>query len=258
LNLNNSLLLILLQEFQENKSPPRITERNFRIFHGDYDSVTEDESSQPKSTKRSLKLQLLSSSTTDQCLYQSGSFSSADTVIEEQWTESTMTSISLLRITNDTFDNPPFLGSSYGKDVTKLSFEGPCTPKAILMALEYFTAVHTLEFASGFFIHEDFDPEELETFPVPRMEFSRIKSLSVNYDSERHDKMNEAEQKQMHLRIISLLNFFSGGLKALDYCNLSVPDASELDDNLNSFITANGSRKGITDYANNQVSYLQV
>jgi len=248
------LLLILLQEFQGKKSPPRITERNFRIFHSDYDSVTEDESPQPKSTKRSLKLQLLSSSTTDQCLYQSGSFSSADTVFEEQWTESTLTSISLLRITSSTFDNPPFFDSSYGKDVTKLSFEGPCTPKAVSMALEYFSAVHTLEFASGFFIHEDFDPEEVETFPVPRMEFPRIKSLSVNYDSERYDKMKEEKREQMHLRLICILNVFSGGLKALDYCNLSVPNTSELDDNLNSFIIANGSRKGITDYANNQVS----
>jgi len=53
------------------------------------------------------------------------------------------------------------------------------------------------------------------------MEFPGIKSLSVNYDPERYDKMTEKEQTRMHLRILSLLNVFSGELlQALDYCSL--------------------------------------
>jgi len=208
---------------------------------------------------KSLRLQLLSSSSSqNQCLYQSGSFSVSDTILEEQWTESTLTSISLLRITNESFNNPQFLDPSYGRDTTKLSFEGPCSLKGLSKALETFPAIHTLEFGTGFFISEDFDPDEFSSLQVPRiMELPRVKSLTVNYDPERYDQLKEKEQTQMHLRIISLLDFFSGRLKALDYCSLSLPNNSELETHLTTFIIDNNSKgEKSVDYANNQVSEL--
>jgi len=79
-------------------------------------------------------------------------------------------------------------------------------------------AINTLDFGTEFFIFEDFDQEIHLNFPP--MKFSGIKSLSVNYDPERYDKMEEKEQTRMHLRILSLLNVLSGGLlQALDYCS---------------------------------------
>jgi len=87
------------------------------------------------------------------------------------------------------------------------------------------------------------------------MELPRIKSLIVNYDVEWSDKMEEKEQTQMHLRIISLLNFFSGGLQALDYCSLALPNSSELERTLNTFIIDNnGKGEKWVDYGNKQVS----
>jgi len=210
---------------------------------------------------KSLRLQLHSSSSSqDQCLYQSGSFSLSDTILEEHWTESTLTSISLVRITSGSFDNPPFLDPSYERDTTKLSFEGPCSFKALERALATFPGIHTLEFGTGFFIcDDDYDPDEFgSNDPVPRiMELPRIKSLTVNYDPERYDQLKEKEQKQMHLRIISLLNFFSGGLKALDYCSLALPNTTELESHLNTFIIANnGKGEKWVDYARKQVSSI--
>jgi len=69
----------------------------------------------------------------------------------------------------------------------------------------------------------------------------------------------------MSLRILSLINVLSGGLKALDYCSLSLPIKYDMDSYLNTFIIANnandkyGSSKGIKslDWANNQVSELK-
>jgi len=254
-------LLIWLQVFvRENRTPPRITERRFRIFLNDHDD-TEDESPQSKSLKNSLKFQLLSSSSIeDQCLYQSGSFSSADTVIEEQWTESTMTSISLLRITSSTFDKPPFLDPSYGQDIAKLSFEGPCCPKDIYKALKYFPGISSLEFSHGFFSHEDYDNDELTSrAPAPLEVLQEIKSLTMTCDSKKYFALEETQQKQMNLRILSLIeNVLGSGLSALDYCNLSFPNAPDLERHLTPFIFANNANKGEkrVDYTNNQVSEL--
>jgi len=119
--------------------------------------------------------------------------------------------------------------------------------------VETFPTIHTLEFGNGFFIRDAFDQEQ--QLDVPRMELPRIRSLTVNYDLERYDKMKETEQKQMHLRITSLLHFLSGGLTALDYCSLSLPYTSELDSHLTKFISANNSKgEKWVDYANKQVN----
>jgi len=187
-------------------------------------------------------------------VYQSESFSSSDTIIEEHWTESTLSAITLLQITNESFDKHPFRDPTYGKEVSKCIFEGPCSFKALARALETFPAA-TLEFGTGFFICDDLHHEEKLDVP-PMMELPRIKSLIVNYDVERYDKMNEAEQKQMQSRIITLLNFFTGRLKALDYVSLSIPNTTELESQLNTFIIANnGKGEKSVHYGKKQVSY---
>jgi len=118
--------------------------------------------------------------------------------------------------------------------------------------LETFPAA-TLEFGTGFFICDDFDQEEELEFPTT-MKLPRIKSFTVNYDPERYDKLKEKEQTQMHLRIIYLLDFFSGGLKAMDNCSLSLPNSSELESHLNTFIIDNnGKGEKWVNYAKKQV-----
>jgi len=242
-----------LQVVPGRKTPPRITERRFRIFQNVYE--TEDDSPLPKSKEKSLKLQLMSSSSKEQYVYHSESISSSDTILEEHWTESsTLSAITLLRITSVTFDKHPFIDPSYGKDTTKLSFEGPCSFKALSKALEYFPGIHTLEFGTGFFITQDFDREEELDVPTI-MELPRIKSLSVNVDVERYDKMEEIEKTRVHLKIISLLDSFNGRLKALDYCNLSIPNTSEVESHLTAFIIGNNSKgEKWVDYAKKQVT----
>jgi len=184
-------------------------------------------------------------------VYQSGSFSLSDTIIEEQWTDSTLSAITLVRITNESFDNLPFRDPSYGKDITKLTFECPCSFRALSKALKSFPAIQTLEFGTGFFICEDFDQEQ--HLNVPK-EFPRIKSLIVNYDPERYDQLIEKEQTRMHLRILSHLDFFSGRLQALDYCSLTLPNTPELESRLTSFIIAgNGKGEKWVNYGNKQV-----
>jgi len=76
----------------------------------------------------------------------------------------------------------------------------------------------------------------------------------VNYDPERYDKMTEKEQTRKHLRIISLLNVFSGGLQDLDHCSLALPNTTELESHLNTFIIANnGKGEKWVDYGKKQV-----
>jgi len=61
----------------------------------------------------------------------------------------------------------------------------------------------------------------------------------------------------MHLRILSLLNVFSGGLKGLDHCSLTLPNTPELESHLTTFIIDNnGKGEKWVDYAKNQVSEL--
>jgi len=193
-------------------------------------------------------------SSQEQYVYQSGSLSASDTIIEEQWTESsTLSALTLVRITDESFDNLPFRDPSYGKDITKLTLECPCPFQAVSKALEIFSAIHTLEFGTGFFICEDFGPQQHLNIPI--LEFLRIKSLIVNYDPERYAKMNEVERKQMHLRMISLLKFFSGGLQALDLCSLSIPCTIQLESRLKKFSFANGlRRKGKIHYTGKMAS----
>jgi len=247
--------LLYFQVISDKRSK-RITERRLRIFPAnDDDDDTEDESPvQPKSTP-SFKLESFSSSKA----YLSGSSSLSDTVIEEHWTQSTLSAIRLFRIPNTAFASHPFLDPSYGSDVTKLTFEGPCSPKVISTALEHFPAIHTLQFASGFFLNQNVcDQNDLSSgFGVSAIELPKVKSLTINVDVKKYAKLEDVQQKQMDLRILSLLQFASEGLKALNYCSLSLPNTPEVDTHLNILI-AKCSTKGTkwTDYANKQVSHL--
>jgi len=61
----------------------------------------------------------------------------------------------------------------------------------------------------------------------------------------------------MHLRIISLLNVFNGGLNVFDYCSLALPNTTDLESHLNTFIIDNnGKGERWVDYGRKQVSEL--
>jgi len=231
-------------------------EHRLRVFHVD---DTEDHQcpDQPKnSSKKCFKLESLSSSKAQL------SFALSDTIIEEHWTETTLTSISLLRITSDSFEiHPLLIDPSHGEDITKISFEGPCSPKAISKALEYFhcnfPAIESIEFASGFFTQEDFyDQDDLSSSSPTAMHFSpTFKSLTVNCDVQKYFELDEFKQNLVHLRIVSFLNFASKGLtKNLTFCSLSLPNTSKLDQAVTTFIE-NSAGKGEkqVDYANAEV-----
>jgi len=242
------------------KAPPRITEHRLRVFHvDDNDDDTEDHESPTdelkKFPKKCFKLESLSSSRAHL------SFPlSSDTIIEEHWTGSnTLTSISLLRVTSSSFDNHPFLiDPSYGDDITKISFEGPCSPKAVSRTLEnfyrIFPAVESLEFAPGFFTHEDFhDQDDISPVLCHCFTFT-FKSLRVDVDVQKYLQLEESQQKTMELRILSLLNVASEGMKTLSTVDLSLPNTPEVDKALNTFI-GNSSNKGVkmVDYDNAEV-----
>jgi len=164
--------------------------------------------------------------------YLSGiAFLSDDTIIEEHWSSQSnstlLTALRLLRIKRDTFEHHPFLNDiSYGKHVTKLSFDGPCSPTAVLKALENFPAIDTLEFGPEFFIHEDFDRDEMLNVPWTK-EFPGIKSLTVNVDAKKYFELTETEKALMDWRIILCLN--SDSFQHLNHCSLSLPNTPSRD-----------------------------
>jgi len=163
-----------------------------------------------------------------------------------------------LRISNASFSTLPcFLDFSYGNDVTKLSFEGPCSPKTISRALETLPAIETLEFNNGFFIHQDFHDEDELPSSSPEVltpkDFPRIKSLRVNCDIEKYLEMEEFQQKTLDLRIVSLLDLASEGMTTLTSCSLSLPNTSKIDNHLKTFIEKSlGKGERTVDYANNE------
>jgi len=240
-----------------NTSSPRITEHRLRVFHvhdNDDDDNDDEEYStdEPKKVpKKCFKLESLSSSKAHLSLSLS-----SDTIIEEHWTGSnTLTSISLLRVTSSSFEHHPFLSDpSYGEDITKISFEGPCSPKAVSRTLETFPGVESLEFAPGFFTHQDFHDQD-DISPVPYHCFTlTFKSLRVDVDVQNYLGLEESRQKTMELRILSLLNVASGGMTTLSTVSLSLPNTPEVDKALNTFI-GNSFNKGvkIIDYDNAEV-----
>jgi len=197
-------------------------ERRLRIFQPDNNNdVHKSKSTCSKNVF--FKIKSLSSSKA----YLSGSSSLSATIIEESWTESSLTSINLLRITSASFEHHPFLDPSYGKDVSKLSFGGPCSPKAISKALETFPAIQSLEFGPGFFIHEDFDRDEMLNVPQTK-EFPGIKSLTVNVDAKKYFKLKETKKPAMNTRIMCCLNIMSG-FQHLSHCSLSLPNTPHFD-----------------------------
>jgi len=233
------------------------TEIRLRIFHAADDTFTADESpvQQQQSTNNNndtgniFSLESLSSSAATL----TGSAALSSTIIEEEWTPTAFTAIHLLRITSASFEYHPFLDPSYGKNVTKLSFGGPCCTEVIYKALETFPAVTTLEFGPGYFMNgDDFDEDHLspKTFP-------RINSLSVNCDAHKYFKLEETDQEIIHLKITCLLYgfFVVDGWKSLDYVSLSLPNTDEIE----TFLNLEGEdflRRGVAwvDATNRQVS----
>jgi len=234
------------------------TEHRLRILHTDNSHDVQESS---KSTvSRAFKLKSVSSSTAH---YSGTSSSLSDTVIEEHWTQSTLTSISLLRITSSSFKHHPFLTDpSYGKDVTQLTFEGPCSPNAISRALETFPGVQSLEFAPGFFIYEDFGSDcKLPYYhPEHRKAFPRIKSLTIKCDVKKYFKMTSEDKtsSMINFRIVSLLKVAIDGFKHLNHCSVTLPNnIAKVDENLDILI-GNGPCEGQkwTEDANNVVCVL--
>jgi len=231
------------------------TERRLRIFHTG-DNNGRGRGNLEESNDDFFRLESLSSSNA----YLSGtSVSLSATIIEECWTESnTLTAIRLLRISNPSFDNHPFLDPSYGREVSKLSFEGPCSSKTISKALETFPAIQTLELGPEFFLPEDFHDQDdlISSCPVipPGKDFPRIKSLSMNCDVHKYLELEVLQQKQLDLRIISLLDLASEGMKTLTFCSLSLPNTPKIDSHLKTSIE-NSLRKGekTVDYENKEV-----
>jgi len=219
----------------------KTVERRLRILQPDNNDVHEPN---PNTTRNisSFKVTSLSSSKA----YLSGSSPLSATIIEETWAEATLTSISLLRTSSASFEHRPFLDPSYGKDVTKLTFEGPCSPKAVSKALETFPAIQSLEFGAGFFIHEDVDIDLEEVLKSKR--YPRIESLTVNCDMQNYIKLNqETEKPLMERRIISLLIITMEGFPHLSHCSFTLPNISQVDNLLtciNAAITHAGSTKG--------------
>jgi len=235
-----------------NKPPPQVIERRLRIFQTTTTATASSDIQDLKYDRRSFNLESLSSSKA--CL--SGCFTLSDTIFEEVKTQSTLTAIRLFRITSDTFDNHPFLDSSYGKDVSKLSFEGPCSLRVISTALEYFPAIQFLEFTPGFFLHDD-DDFPVEFPPVLKdKEFPNIKSLVVNCDVRKYIQLKETARRVIHQRIVSLLDFASTGIsRTLNECNFKLPNTCGLDRSVNEFSENIGSNKGWkwVDFSNMEV-----
>jgi len=206
------------------------TETRLRIFHTADDSCEDESPVQPKSSNKTgsiFRLESLSSSAATL----TGSCALSSTVIEEEWTQTAFTAIHLLRITSASFEYPPFLDPSYGKDVTKLSFGGPCSTEVIYKALETFPAITTLEFGPGFFM----DDEDFQEDDLSHMTFPRINSLSVNCDAHKYFKLAEVDQEIIQLKITFLLYGFIvvEDWKSMDYVSLSLPDTAEIESFLN-------------------------
>jgi len=218
------------------------TEHRLRILHTDNSHDVQESS---KSTFSSaFKLKSVSSS---KAHYSGTSSSLSDTVIEEHWTQSnTLTSISLLRITSSSFDNHPFLVEpSYGENITKISFEGPCSPNAISKALETFPGVQSLEFAPGFFIYEDFGSDSKLPYyhPEHRKAFPRIKSLTIKCDVKKYLGMKSKDKtsSMINFRIVSLLKVAIDGFKHLNHCSVTLPNnIPKVEENLDILIGNNG------------------
>jgi len=161
-----------------------------------------------------------------------------------------------MRIFEETFASPPFQDSSYGKEITKLSFEGPLVPKLILRALEYFDSICSLEFGHGFFIN-DVDVKEMDELNMDSpitVKLPKLNSFTINCDVKSYIEMKESDKNKMHSKIIFLLKFASDNFKDLNCCDLLLPNTSEVDEALNSFIAASSCKGQKTvDYSNRQV-----
>jgi len=184
---------------------------------------------------------------------------SSNTVLEESWIDSHLTAIHLLRITKNTFNTFPFINSSYGKDVTKITFEGPCSTKAVVSALEYFEKTPVVEFRSEFFTYKEFVEDKLPTLAFLNNYKSplKIESLKINCDVKEHNKLPESEQKPINSKIVFLLQLAVDRIHNLKYCNLSLPKTREIDEKLADFIlrmSCKGEKR--VDYAKKQVCFL--
>jgi len=108
--------------------------------------------------------------------------------------------------------------------------QGPCSLKAVLRALETFTRIHSLEFSSGFFTHEDYedfkdqDSTKMTLSPAVSfpLEVPGPKSLTLNDDIKKYIMQLESES-QLDRRIRFLFNVITG-LRTLNFCSLIFPN----------------------------------
>jgi len=108
------------------------------------------------------------------------------------------------------------------KPLLKLSFEDPASIKCIDKTLKTFPVIDTLEFDHQLFTHKK-DQELVSSAQISRMEFSRIKSLTVNCNVSSYFKLKKGFQISMQWTIRFLLSYLSDRLTSLNYFILSLP-----------------------------------
>jgi len=115
----------------------------------------------------------------------------------------------------------------------------------MLRALEYFDTIHTLEFSPGFFMNyvDEEEIDELNMDSPITVKLPKLNSFTINCDVKSYIKLEESDQAKIQSKIMFLLKVASDNFKDLNCCNLLLPNSSEVDKTLNSFI-ATSSCKG--------------
>jgi len=130
----------------------------------------------------------------------------ADTIFEECWIDSTLQYIHLLRITNKTFTNQPFLDPSYGKNIKQLSFEVLCSSRELLSSLQQFQETPSVVFGHGFFNADEFNHEIGDNSPrSPSFKFPNINLFQAHCNVKKYNKLSEFDQQKINCKTISLL-----------------------------------------------------